>query len=102
MPSVSLDEGEFDMMTHFTLLVDIFVFSLQEDQVRKYADDHPFRVVESLTTSNYSKVWKDTICSLTSHDRVISQVGFEIQLSNKGNRVVSPEDVGTEVSKTIN
>jgi len=57
--------------------------SLEEEQVRNYANDHPFNVVESTTTSNYSKV------------------GFEIKLPNKEAVVVSPEQIGTEVLKFL-
>lgn len=55
--------------------------SLDEDQVRTYADEHPFKVVAS-SLSNFSKV------------------GFEIETDGV-RRVVSPEQVGTEVLRFL-
>lgn len=55
--------------------------SLEEEQVRSYADEHPFKVVPS-SLSNYSKV------------------GFELQLKGE-TRIITPEEVGTEVLRFL-
>jgi molecular chaperone DnaK (HSP70) len=58
------------------------IYSLEEEQVRIYAEEHPFQVVPS-SLSNFSKV------------------GFEIEKEKGTTSVITPEQVGTEVLKHL-
>mmetsp|Transcript_1538 Transcript_1538/g.3304 ORF Transcript_1538/g.3304 Transcript_1538/m.3304 type:complete len:438 (+) Transcript_1538:86-1399(+) len=89
-----LDNGEikvgYDALPHLSTHPDNTIYnakrfigrSLSEADVQEYAAEHPYHVVES-HTSNYS------------------EVGFVISASGHVNKIVAPEQIGTQVLKYL-
>jgi hypothetical protein len=95
MPKDLLDEGYLRIVLFLSPVSS--VYSLDDELVKLYADEHPFQVVPS-NLSNFSRVSSDFVDLAIS--LLFEKVGFELETNGKMT-VVTPEQIGTEVLKFL-